>query len=63
MKTDQQYQDLQKAYTKEVFASIIKTDVRNRFTEPYASIYCRQFDDAKRLADFLETASKLIRKQ
>lgn len=61
--TDQQYQDLQKAYTKEVFANIIKADIRHRFPEPYANTYCKQFDDAKKLADFLEAASKLIRKQ
>ena len=29
--------------------------------EPYASIYCQQFDDAKNLADFLEMIVKRMR--
>ena len=37
---EQQYNELQKAYTKEVLASIIKADIRSRFPEPYASMYC-----------------------
>lgn len=35
---ERQYNELQKAYTKEVLASMIKADIRNRFPEPYASI-------------------------
>lgn len=42
--------------------SIIKADIRNRFPEPYASIYCQQFDDFKNVADFLEFAVKLMRR-
>lgn len=39
-----------------------KADIRNRFPEPYASMYCQQFDDFKNVADFLEFAAKLMRR-
>lgn len=58
----EQYNELLKAYTKEALASMIKADIRNRFPEPYASIYCQQFDDFKNVADFLEFAAKLMRR-
>ena len=61
--TEQQYNELQKAYTKEVLGSMIKADIRNRFPEPYASMYCQQFDDFKNVAYFLEFAAKLMRRQ
>lgn len=60
--TNEQYNELLKAYTKEVLANIIKADVRSRFSEPYASIYCQQFDNFKNVADFFEFAAKLMRK-
>lgn len=60
--SDQQYPELLKAYTKEALASMIKTDIRTRFPEPYASIYCQQFDDFKNVAEFFEFAAKLIRR-
>ena len=60
--TEQQYNELQKAYTKETLVSIIKADIRSRFPEPYASMYCQQFDDFKNVADFLEFAAKLMRR-
>lgn len=47
--SEQQYNELLKAYTKEAFASMIKADIRQRFPEPYASIYCQQFDTFKTL--------------
>lgn len=59
--TEQQYYELQKAYTKEALASMIKADVRNSFPEPYASIYCQQFDNFKNVADFFEFAAKMMR--
>ena len=59
---EQQYYELQKAYTKEALANMIKADIRSRFPEPYASIYCQQFDDFKNVADFLEFAAKLMRR-
>ena len=63
MMTDQQYNEFLKAYTKEALASMIKADIRSRFLEPYASIYCQQFDDFKNVADFLEFAAKLMRRK
>ena len=60
--TEQQYTELLKAYTKEAFANMIKGDIRSRFPEPYASIYCKQFDDFNNVADFLEFAAKLMRR-
>lgn len=42
---------------------MIKADIRSRFPEPYASMYCQQFDDFKNVADFLEFAAKLMRRQ
>ena len=41
---------------------MIKADIRNRFPEPYASMYCQQFDHFKNVADFLEFAAKLMRR-
>lgn len=60
--TEEKYNELQKAYTKEVFAEIIKADIRQRFPEPYASTYCQQFDNFKNLADFFECAAKIMRR-
>ena len=39
-----------------------KADIRSRFPEPYASMYCQQFDDFKNVADFFEFAAKLMRR-
>lgn len=36
--TERQYTELQKAYTKEALASMIKADIRSRFPEPYAGM-------------------------
>lgn len=62
MNSEQQYNELLKAYTKEALASMIKTDIRTRFPEPYASMYCLQFDIFKTVADFFEFAAKLMRR-
>ena len=43
-------------------ASMIKADIRTRFPEPYASMYCQQFDNFKTVADFFEFAAKLMRR-
>lgn len=56
------YNELQKAYTKEALVNMIKADIRSRFPEPYASIYCKQFDNFKNVADFFEYAAKLMRR-
>ena len=47
--TEQQYNELLKAYTKEALASMIKADIRNRFPEPYASMYCQNLMISKML--------------
>lgn len=60
--SEEQYDELQKAYTKEVLASMIKADMRNRFPESYASMCYQQFDDFKNVADFFEFAVKLMRR-
>ena len=49
--SEEQYNELLKAYTKETLANMIKADIRNRFPEPYASMYCQQFDNFKNVAD------------
>ena len=61
--SEELYKELQKVYTKEAFANMIKTDIHQRLPEPYASIYCKQFDDFKNVADFFEFAAKLMRRQ
>ena len=61
--TEQQYTELLKAYTKETLASMIKADIRSRFSEPCASMYCQQFEKFKNVADFFEFATKLMRRQ
>ena len=38
--SEEEYNELLKAYTKEALASMIKADIRQRFAEPYASMYC-----------------------
>lgn len=59
--SEEQYKEWQKAYTKEALASIKKADIRSRFPEPYASMYCQQFDNFKNVADFFEFAAKITR--
>ena len=60
--SEEQYNELLKAYTKEVLANMIKADIRQRFPEPHASMYCQQFDNFKTVADFFEFAAKLLRR-
>jgi hypothetical protein len=59
--SEEQYNELLKAYTKEALASMIKADIRSRFPAPYASMYCHQFDNFKNVADFFEFAAKITR--
>lgn len=61
--TEQQYNELLCALGKQALAELIKNDIRQRISEPYASIYCKQFDDAKQLADFLEYVAKQMKGQ
>ena len=60
--SEEQYNELLKAYTKEAFANMIKADIRRRFAEPEASRLCQQVDDAAKLADLLEYMAKEMRK-
>ena len=60
--SEEQYNELLKAYTKEALASMIKADICNRFPEPYASIYFEQFENFKNVADFFEFAAKIMRR-
>ena len=39
-----------------------KTDIRQSFPDPNASMYCQQFDNFKNVADFFEFAAKLMRR-
>lgn len=55
--SEEHYNELLKAYTKEALASMIKPDIRSRFPE-----YCQQFDNFKNVADFFEFAAKLMRR-
>ena len=55
------YNELLKAYTKEALASMIKADIRNRFPEPQASLYCKQFDDFKNVLEFFDYIIKQMK--
>lgn len=60
--SEHEYNELFRAIGKEAFANMIKANIRSRFPEPYASMYCQQFDDFKNVADFFEFAAKLMRR-
>lgn len=60
--SEEQYNELLKAYTKEALASMIKADILTRFPEPYAILYCQQFHNFKNVADSFEFAVKLMRR-
>ena len=57
------YNDLYKAFDKEVVKLLLKTDIRQRFLEPEASRLCQQVDDTAILADLLEYMAKEMRNQ
>lgn len=56
------YNELQKAFDKEVVKLLLKTDIQQRLAEPEASRLCQQIDDAAILADLLECMAKEMRK-
>lgn len=60
--SEHEYNELFRAIGKEAFANMIKANIRSSVPEPYASIYCKQFDNFKNVADFLEFAAKLMRR-
>lgn len=60
--SEQDYNELYRAMGKEAFANMIKVYIRSRIPEPYASMYIKQFDDFKSLADYLEYVAKQMRR-
>lgn len=60
--SEHEYNELFRAIGKEAFANMIKANIRSRFPEPYASMYCQQFDNFKNVADSFEFAAKLMRR-
>lgn len=61
MTTEEQYRELIRAIGKEHLSGMIKAHIRQNFPEPLATIYSQQFDDANKLADFLEWCAKYVR--
>lgn len=59
--TEQELNELRKSYTKEVLANMIKADIRQRFPEPQANMYCKQFDDFKNVLDFFDHIIKQMK--
>lgn len=59
---EQDYNELFRAISKETFANMIKANIRSNVPEPYASMYIKQFEDFKSLADYLEYMAKQMRK-
>lgn len=57
----QQNNELCHAFQKEAFINMIKASIRQQVPESQASIYCKQFDDIKNIADFFEHLAKLSR--
>lgn len=62
MTNQQLYDELLHLLEKEAKAEAVRCFIRQNYPEPYASEYCRQFDDAKSFIDFLEFMEKQIRK-
>lgn len=60
--SEHEYNELFRAIGKEAFANMIKANIRSSVPEPYASMYCQQFDNFKNVADFFEFAAKLMRR-
>lgn len=59
---EQDYNELYRVIGKEAFAKMIKANIRSRVPEPYSSMYVKQFEDFKRLADYLEYVAKQMRR-
>jgi hypothetical protein len=60
--SEHEYNELFRAIGKEAFANMIKANIPSSVPEPYASMYCQQFDNFKSVADFFEFAAKLMRR-
>lgn len=61
MTNQQLYDELLHLLEKDVKAETVRMFIHQNVPEPYASIYCKQFDDAKSVADFLEYMNKLMK--
>ena len=59
---EQDYNELFRAIGKEAFANMIKANIRSSVPEPFASMYVKQFDNFKSLADYLEYVAKQMRR-
>lgn len=59
---EQDYNELFQSIGKEAFANMIKANIRSSVPEPYASMYVKQFDNFKSLADYLEYVAKQMRR-
>lgn len=59
--TEQELNELRNSYTIEILANMIKADIRQRFPEPQASLYCKQFDDFKNVLDFFDHIIKQMK--
>ena len=59
--TEQELNELRNSYTKDILANMIKADIRQRFPEPQASMYCKQFDDFKTVLDFFDHIIKQMK--
>lgn len=56
--TQQQFNDLLHALSKEAMSNMIKASIRQQFPEPLASQYCQRFDYFKIVLDLLEYKAK-----
>lgn len=56
--TQQHFNDLLHALSKEAISNMIKASIRQQFPEPLATQYCQRFDDFKRVIDLLEYKAK-----
>lgn len=61
MEIEDLYTELIRTISKEQLSEIIKVYIRQNFPEALATFYCQQFDEAKKLADFLELYAKYVR--
>lgn len=61
MLNQQLYDELHHLLEKKAKSEVVKLFIHQNVPEPYASIYCQQFDEAKSMADFLEVMAKRMR--
>ena len=59
--TEQELNELRNSYTIEILANMIKADIRQRFPEPQASLYSKQFDDFKNVLEFFDYIIKQMK--